>query len=199
MMIDEILTLPLSVQCSGFVGALLLGAALSLVFAVLKATRLILNSGTFAVAAEDMLYCIFSAAAAFAFLMKFSYGRLRWYVFAGIFLGWIIFKLVIGDHLSLLLYRIAIAVFAVIKTVISILFFPFKAIFGYIVGKISFLAKILDNFTKKVRSKCKFRLKKYMLALYNLLYTAFYSVGKRSGKGCEHRGKKKKAQKQLFR
>jgi len=199
MISDRIFLLPLSMQCSGFIGAVLLGAALSLVFAVLKATRLLFCPGIFAAAAEDIIYLMFCAVAAFGFLMKFCYGRLRWYVFIGIFLGWIVFKLTVGDIIAVVLSCLLKMVIAALKAVIYFLFLPIKAAVGVIKGIFTFFAEKLNKFFKKVCIKCKFCLKKYMLALYNLLYTAFCSKRKFKGKGCERRGKKKKAQKQLLR
>ncbi len=198
MMVDEILTLPLSIQCSGFIGSLMLGAALSFVFSLLKTTRLIFSPGTLTVAIEDILYCVSASAAVFAFLMKYSYGRLRWYIFAGVLLGWIIFKLVAGDIIAVVLSRLFRLAFGIIKAILNLIFTPFKVIFGSILEKSTYFTEKIYIFAKKVCYKCKFRLKKCMVPLYNFLYTAFYPMGKIKGKGCERRGKKKKTQKQFF-
>ena len=196
-MIDEILMLPLSRQCSGFIDALLLGAFLSLIFSVIKATRSVFYPGVFTIAAEDIFYCIFSSAAAFTLLMRVCYGRLRWYIFIGIFLGWIIFKLTVGDSISAVLSYIFKIIICMITAAIKVILFPLKLIYRYIVGNILLITEKLNVFIKKVCCKCKFCLKKHMMSLYNLLYTAFNPKGKNKAKGCEHRGKKK-TQKQFF-
>jgi len=149
-MSDDILMLPLSMQCGGFIGALMLGAMLAFVFAVIKATRTVFHPSTAVTAAEDILYCIFSAAAVFAFLMRSSYGRLRWYIFAGVLLGWIIFKLTAGDMAAVLLAGVLKLIIGTAAVIFKIVFYPIKLIYGYIIEKITLFTEKLSFFIKKL-------------------------------------------------
>ena len=87
---------------------------------------------------------------------------------------------------------------AFFKCIIRLVMIPFKAVFGWTATLLTHLAEMLDKFIKKVCNNCKFRLKKHGIALYNLLYTAFYSKRNKKGKDVSSVAKKRKRKSSFF-
>ena len=110
-MTDDILVIPLKLQCIAFIYAVLSGAVLLLLFSFFTALRKVIPHKKAFVFAEDIICSFAVFASSFYLCMHFCSGRLRWYIFVGEMLGWIISCLTVGNAYILLF-----------KTVISIVY-----------------------------------------------------------------------------
>ena len=156
MMQDGIIMPPISAECSCFGNSLLLGAALQMVFCLICVMRIVFRHKPLQLFIEDFLYIVFMAAASFVFLMRFCYGRPRWYVFAGELLGWILFKIIIGDRVVKLLSLAVKLVLKLLSMVIAAILLPFKLVFGFIAAKLKQLLKNICKIVKKYTISAKY-------------------------------------------
>lgn len=89
-----------------FLYSCLLGAALGLLFDVLRAVRLVLPHKTFAAALEDVFFLLFWAGCIAAFTSAFAKGDLRFYYIFGSILGFLLYRFTLGNPVVRLLRRI---------------------------------------------------------------------------------------------
>ena len=170
----ENLLLSLSAECICFLQACLLGAVLGFFFDIFRILRRAFKCSNAVISAQDLLYCFVAGYATFCFLLRYCDGRLRWYVFIGEIIGWVLFRLTLGSLFVAAGTAILTAVVRVVKTLLNVLMRLFKLILSPFVVfwratkiKVIFiLKKCLDN-VKKVYHNRKYRLKKRVRILYN--------------------------------
>lgn len=170
----ENLLLSLSAECICFLRACLLGAALGFLFDIFRILRRAFKCSNAVISAQDLLYCFVAGYATFCFLLRFCDGRLRWYVFVGEIIGWVLFRLTLGNLFVAAGTAILTAVVKLVKTLwhvlmrlLKLILSPFVAFWRAIKIKVIFiLKKCLEN-VKKVWHNRKYRLKKRVRLLYN--------------------------------
>ena len=156
-------------QCQTFLYALLLGAALSLLYDVFRFLRLILPEQNWRIALEDIIYCLLCAFFTVYFALEWEQGRLRSYLLLGEFLGWILCHFTLGQ----LLYDAAKRIIFCIERLFHWIWKHFlRPIAKLLQGFLSFFAgigKFVEKNCKKLSLQLKFFLKRRGLLLYNLI------------------------------
>lgn len=79
-----------------FTVCLLLGAALALIYDLVRVLRMLFRHWDWLVDLEDLLYWIFTGWSVFQTLFYFNRGALRGYAFLGLFLGVLLYTLTIS-------------------------------------------------------------------------------------------------------
>lgn len=166
-MTDEILMLSLSAECLCFFHSCVLGAALGLLFDLISALRRVFSFSALHIALQDVFYCIISTLAVFAFLMERSRGCLRWYVFIGALLGWIIFRFTVGRIFTKIVAYLINALLKILLGAINIITAPVLKLILIIWSGINKICKLFYQIAKKICQNRKFYLKRYLKILYN--------------------------------
>ncbi|MEG1971716.1 MAG: spore cortex biosynthesis protein YabQ [Oscillospiraceae bacterium] len=74
--------------------AFLLGLAAAFVYLILLGFRKVLAHNRFFLCIEDFLFCVILALKIFSLAMQFTFGELRWYIFAGVAAGALVLALI---------------------------------------------------------------------------------------------------------
>lgn len=102
-----------------FFGAVLLGCALEILFDLFRAFRLIIPHKTAATVLEDILFMIIWAGAVVCFTNVFAKGDMRIFYIIGNILGFILWRVTIGNPLVRLLSKILNVFFKLLKWLFS--------------------------------------------------------------------------------
>ena len=156
--------------------ALLLGAALGVVYDVFRVLRLVGFKAFLLVFLEDILFFAICAISIFSFYMQFSDGKFRIYIFILAVTGFIIYFLTLGKLVFFVIQKIYKFVMKIIKWIYKKLVYP-------IIRR--FFAPILDFFRKKCGKITKF-LKNLLPKILKMLYNNWWkSKRKGSAKSAE--------------
>lgn len=163
----------LAEQALIFVEALLVGAALGLLYDVFRITRVAFPTASGVVFAEDILFFIICAVVTFFFGLTVIDGSLRLFLVFGELLGAIIYYFTVGK----LVMGISKKIIAVIKSIISFMikwiFIPIWTVIYHIMTFIVRPFIYLEKIFKKKLQNAKFHLKVRRKVLYNQLTTHF--------------------------
>jgi len=150
--------------------ALLLGAALGVVYDIFRSLRLVGFKTFVLVFLEDVLFFAICTISLFSFYMQFSDGKFRIYIFIFTFVGFIIYYLTVGKLVIFLIQKIYNFLVKIVKSIFKKLVYPiFKR----------FFIPVFDFFRKKLGKIADFLknlLPKTLKMLYNIL-----RVSKRKG------------------
>ena len=166
-MTDEILMIPLNIQCIAFLYSVTFGGILSLIFVFITVSKNMFSLNKFFVALSDIISFIIPVLSVSFISMKFCNGILRWYLFAGELMGLLIAYFAVGDAAEKIFTVILSFVSSVLSLITEIIKLPLKIINLFILVIIVGIRNIHKNL-KKVYSKCKLCLKYTMKSLYNL-------------------------------
>lgn len=93
----------LSSQILTFLYAVLLGAIFGIIFDMFRLFRVFTKGNVFAVAAEDILFFVICAFLCYVFMLVFTHGTVRMYVFIASAAGFLIYYRTVG-RLTLFLF-----------------------------------------------------------------------------------------------
>ncbi len=202
-MTDIPLLLTLSAECQYFLRACLLGAALGVFFDFFRILRRSFGGGTILICLQDLFYWLVVGYVTFSFLLRYCDGRLRWFVFFGELLGWILFRLTLGgwfvafgSAVLTLIIRLVTGIFKLLLRLIRLLIkaitAPFLFLYRVFGTRIKTAAVNRVNHVKKVCRNRKFRLKKQLKLLYNRYIPHFGGGLHRVKQGGVNMSKRKK-------
>lgn len=213
-MTDTPLLLSLSAECQYFLRACLLGAALGAFFDFFRILRRSFGGGAIVIGLQDLFYWLVAGYATFSFLLRYCDGRLRWFVFCGELLGWVLFRLTLGGWFVMLGSGILKLIIRLITGVVGLVIKLITGIVSLIIRLLRLLIKALAapfvflyrvfgiplktaavnrvNHVKKVCRNRKFRLKKRIGLLYNRYIPHFGGRHRQPGQGGVNVSKRKK-------
>lgn len=151
-----------------FLDSLVLGAALSVGYDLLRVLRLQAKHRPAAVSLEDFLYFLFCAAVTFGFVLRDNRGAVRGYILVGQLLGWVCWHLTLGEWTVRLADAAVRVVRRLLRVVARVVLFPLRILqkpFRRIAGR---LCEKMRLASKKVIQKGKYGLKRKRMMLYNL-------------------------------
>ncbi len=162
-----------------FFGAVLLGCALEILFDLVRALRLIIPHKTAATALEDILFMLIWAGVVICFTSVFAKGDLRIFYIIGNILGFILWRVTIGNPLVRLLSRLLNTIFKLIKWIFS----PITKLCVRAYKKCT--SKFVNNAKNHKREK------KPLIAARKMLYNIFNKKGRKdeAENGSEKKGK----------
>lgn len=79
-----------------FIRSLGIGFIIGILYDLFRAFRLCVSRGRISVALQDVLFFILTSMITFLFLLKTSYGVVRWYIIAGEIIGFSVYRLSCG-------------------------------------------------------------------------------------------------------
>lgn len=129
-------------QTYTFLWSLSLGAVFCIVYDFLRALHKLKIKGAAAVFVTDILFCIFAAVVTYCFLILTSKGRIRLFVIVGIFLGFLVFRLVLS--------KIVLDVFVKILSIFGIILHTTSDFVSRILSTINKSYKNIVNTIKKL-------------------------------------------------
>jgi len=165
-MADEILNIPINIQCISFLYSVAYGCVLILILSFFRAIKSIFSPPNYIVALIDIIYFLAPVLFAVFISIKFSSGMLRWYIFAGEFLGFILFNFTAGDIISRLFEAVISIILQILSYLTAIIISLFKIILVPM-AKTTVVFKKICKKLKKVYTKCKLCLKSTIKSLYN--------------------------------
>ena len=129
-------------QTYTFLWSVSLGAGFCVVYDFLRALHKLKVKGAVAVFVTDILFWLIAALVTYCFLILTSKGRIRLFVIIGIFLGFLIFRLVLS--------KIVLAVFVKILSIFEIILYTTSDFVGRILSTINKTFKNIANTIKKL-------------------------------------------------
>lgn len=135
--------------------ALLLGAALGVVYDVFRVLRLVGFKAFMLVFLEDILFFAICTISLFSFYMQFSDGKFRIYIFILAILGFIIYFLTVGKLVFFIIQKIYIFLVKIIKGIYKKLIYPilkriFAPIFVFLRKKCGKIINFFKNLLPKI-------------------------------------------------
>lgn len=157
-----------------FLGAILLGCVLELVFDIFRAFRIIIPHKAVANAIEDIIFIMIWSGCLICFTSIFAKGVFRIFYIIGSVLGFILCRVTIGNSLVRILSLISNVLLRIIKWIFS----PFIKLCTWIHNK--FVRKFVNNakISRRIKNICSFPL----IAVQKMLYNIFNSNGKKGEK-----------------
>lgn len=186
----------LAEQALVFAEALLVGAALGLLYDVFRITRVAFPTAPGVVFAEDVLFFIICAVVTFFFGLTVIDGALRIFLILGELLGAIFYYFTAGRLVMGISKKIIAAIKAVINFIVKWIFRPVWSAIYHITAVLVRPFIFLKNLLKKILQKAKFHLKVKRKVLYNQLNTRFKAKRKIKKHKVRVNGQKQKKQKQ---
>ena len=151
-----------------FVGSLLVGALLGLLYDCFRITRVALPLPKLVVFCEDLCFCLIAAGATFAYLLMVVEGQLRFFVLLGEGLGWLVYRLTLGG----LVMGCANALIRLVKRMLHLLdrmlLRPILRLGRWLLRPWRQLFEWMGSQFKKQGAAARFRLKQQRILLYNL-------------------------------
>ncbi len=143
-------------QTTFFLLSILLGAALSLLFDVIRVVNAVLKDNLRRVFFEDIFYFIISAVVTFIYILIVNMGEIRIYIIVGEIIGWVLYRFTIGNF-----------IFKIVLIVVNFMIKWLKKINKFLISKlpkerIKKLKKRIDSFNLKLKNKCKLKFKGYL-------------------------------------
>lgn len=146
-------------QAAIFFNSLLLGAVLGIIYDFFRITRLAFIMPPLLVLLEDLLFFLLSSIILFNYLLESNHGQIRYFIFIGVVLGWVLYYFSLGR----LLIGISAKIIAIVRRVLGIIFSPFY----WILNKLENGLKISGKYLAQKRDEAKIRLKTRIKLLYN--------------------------------
>jgi len=115
----ESMTFYVTDQNRVFVVLLVLGAVFGVLRDLLNVKRCFVKSGTLTEFAEDFICCIIFALLYHITVFAVNYGYVRWFEFAGVFLGFFAYRMTVGVFVYEALCRAVGLVIRIIKLLLS--------------------------------------------------------------------------------
>ena len=107
-----------SPDCATFLGSLLLGGGLALIYDIMRAWRRAFGLGAIIIGIQDVLFLVLCAWSAFALILYGLDGHIRWYALAGMALGAALYLLTASMAVLTLFTRL-LSLFAAAMAIIS--------------------------------------------------------------------------------
>ena len=171
-----------SQQMSTFLISIALGAALCLIYDIVRFLMSSFKYGGVAVFFSDVLFFAVAGIVTFVFFVLFSKGTVRFYVFLGEGIGFLFFRILFSKIIRGTLKFLSKTIYKVIELLIRPIFW---------------LYKLLVNLLRKLGRRTKKQIKKLWNVFKNLLNKMRSSLGKFIKNFADKRGKPKKVQKNL--
>lgn len=159
-MTDELMMMPISLECIGFLGCCAAGAVLALILSLIFAVEKAFSFTEALSAIFDFLFCLLCFEMTFRLLMRYCSGRIRGYFLLGIMLGALIFCCSVGEYaadafsmLLILLKRGACGLFRLISV-------PIFSLLRAMRKAVKKIFEVFYEIAKKVLRNRKFCLKK---------------------------------------
>lgn len=178
------------------VKAIILGAGIGVFYDFFRILRIAVKTHSVIIFLEDLIFFICAAIATFFFIFQTNTGQIRWFIFFGLIVGFVLYYLTIGK----LVIKVSEFIINFIKSVFKILFKifikPFIIIFRWFYKKISPVCINIKNKSKIVHNNVKNGLKSKRNMVYNLCRRNIqnYKTNKRRKKGLGNKNDKNKTQ-----
>ncbi len=109
---------------------------------------------------EDILFWILTGLLLLYSIFTFSNGEIRLYMFFGVFIGCILYMLLISQYFIKLNVKIILAIKNIVKKLLSIILFPLKIVFGILKKLLCKPINIMTISFKKLQKNTKEKIKK---------------------------------------
>lgn len=131
-------------QSIAFLYSILLGSVLGTLYGAFKILRLSFDFGKVAIIITDIIFMLLSAFSMFLFSLAFLLGFVRVYIFIGVIIGFLAYRLTIGKFLS----KLYCPIILLIKKLFHIIFANLKKFIKWL---LKITNKILYNKDGKLR------------------------------------------------
>lgn len=159
-MTDELIMMPISLECVSFLCCCAAGAALAVLFSLMFAAEKAFSFTAAATAVFDFLFCLICFETAFWLLMRYCSGAVRGYLLIGMALGAVICFCLLGEYVEKAFFALFVFVKEGICGLLRIVFIPI--LYAVKAGRriVKKLFEVFYEIAKKVWRNRKFCLKK---------------------------------------
>lgn len=151
-----------------FLQAIFFGIGLGIFYDVFRILRIAVKDNSIIIFFEDLLFFISASIFTFLFIFSVNSGQLRWFIFLGLILGFVVYYFTLGKLVLKISQVIIKAVKTIFKFLFSLFIKPFVIIFRWFYKKINPVCTNVKNKSKIVHNNVKNRLKNRRNMLYNL-------------------------------
>ena len=148
-----------------FIWSIGLGVCLAVLYDAFRIIRIAFNPGRVAAFLEDLLYMLISALITFVFIFNINSGKLRFFIFFAVVLGFFAYYFTLGK----IIYKSAETVIGFTKRIarwlLRILSVPLKKIYRVLYPVIIKTARFIKNISQKAKNLFIFITKKYIIKL----------------------------------
>lgn len=136
-----------------FLWSCVLGIFLGVVFDVLRVIRIIKNHSSFAVFIEDVLFIVFSSLCIFIYIMEKARGEIKFFIFVGAFLGFILYIVCVGNFIVNIIKKIVLLIKSILNKIYIKALRPFLMFFVHIFQKL--IVQTVTNYLKSKKNNNK--------------------------------------------
>lgn len=167
-MTDYLYGLSLAQQTKGFLLALGMGFILGILYDIIRIIRISISRGRIAVIICDIFFCVLACFCTFLFCLTINEGEIRLFLILGELVGFFTYYFSLGAIIFSYSEKIINFIKKLVRSILGVILFPFKWIFGIIRKQINKLLKKSRKNGKKLKNKSNFLLKVNKHLLYNL-------------------------------
>lgn len=135
-----------------FIAVFLVGIILGFLFDVFKMLRM-LKFGNVWIFMTDLIFWTGATVIFLASVLYFNDGQMRWYEFAGIFLGLLLYFLLLSRYITAIFLWIAGVIYKIFRIILKILLTPARFLYKILSMPVLFIFGIF----RKVYTGCKNR------------------------------------------
>lgn len=146
------------------------GVIIGLVFDIFRILRKSFKTSDVVTTLEDILFWLITGIIVLYSIFIFNNGEIRFFMFLGIFLGIMLYMLLLSSHII----KFSVKVIAIIKRAVAF-------IFKILISPIQFIYKIIKNMLKKPILFCFINIKKTIRQIYTRIYKNKNKKGKKIG------------------
>ena len=140
-----------------FLWACVIGVGLGIVYDFFRVFRILINHNQTAVFVEDVVYTFFFAMTLFVYSTERARGELRFFIFLGAFLGFVVYTLTVGYIIVSIIRRVVTFIYKILHAVYIRISVPVKKLVCTLVQKtknkfVKFISTLKNNRKKKQKS-----------------------------------------------
>ena len=135
-----------------FLWSCVLGVFLGIVFDILRVIRIIKKHSSVAVFIEDMLFIIFSSICIFIYIMQQARGEIKYFIFLGALLGFILYIVTVGNFVVNIIKKIVLFIKSILYKIYVTVIKPVLLFFVHILQKV-FVVTVSNYLKSKKNNK----------------------------------------------
>jgi len=139
-----------------FICCIACGVIIGILFDIFRIIRQIVPAGTTITFIEDLIFWVITLVVVCYFALTLNYGVIRWYMFASMGIGAVMYFLSLSRIVMLFSMLVIMLIKKVISFIVKILLIPLKLIAKIIKKPLFFVISISKKSIKKLINKLKF-------------------------------------------
>ena len=159
----------LEMQLEFFIWSVIVGLLSGLIYDVFRTIRTMRKPKNASVMVHDILFIVLVAIAVFALSVTVGRGELRFFEFAGILCGFVLYRLAFKDSIVKMLCAFVRFLIKCVVVLIKILMFPLVVVWKMLKKPINIIVWYVQRKAQRGGSAIKIRRERYMRSVKNFI------------------------------